>query len=466
MTLADIASAVRSGDGHGIVGTDLAATVVTGEVVIDSRAAGPGDLFIALRGERTDGHDHAGEAVARGAIAVLAERDLPLDVPVFVVPETLVALQSLARQVFSLDQPLTFGLTGSSGKTSTKDLLAQVLAAFGSTLAPAESFNNEIGLPLTATQRTSETMYAALEYSARGIGHIAFLCDIVRPHVAIVLNVGSAHLGEFGSVENIAVAKGELVEAATSLAVLNADDPLVSAMAARTVHPVVTFGRSQDAEYRASEISVDDDGRPSFRLETPKGRAPVQLQVRGEHQVWNALAVAAAVIGAGVTSDVALVARHLGEARPVSRWRMEVTERPDGVTVVNDAYNANPDSMLAALRTLAVMGRDGSRRTWAVLGPMAELGPDAESAHVEVGRAARHLAVSRLVVIGSAAAGIHAGAVAEGAGAGELAQVDDIDAAVALLRAELRPGDVVLVKASRSVGLERVAAALLAGASE
>jgi UDP-N-acetylmuramoyl-tripeptide--D-alanyl-D-alanine ligase len=462
MSLADVASAVRATPGHGADGTSLAETAVTGEVVIDSRTTKPGDLFVALRGERTDGHDHAAEAVARGAVAVLAERDLPVEVPVFVVPDALVGLQFLARQVFSLDQPLTFGLTGSSGKTSTKDLLAQVLAAFGPTLAPAGSFNNEIGLPLTATQRTSATAYAALEYSARGIGHIAFLCGIVRPHVGIVLNVGSAHLGEFGSRENIAVAKGELVEAATSLVVLNEDDTLVRAMAARTVHPAVTFGRSDAADFRASEVVVDDEGRASFRLETATGSAPVHLQVRGEHQTWNALAVAAAVLGAGVTTDVALVARHLSEARPVSRWRMEVTDRPDGVTVVNDAYNANPDSMLAALRTLQVMSRGGARRTWAVLGEMAELGSEGGVAHEEVGRAAARHAVSRVVVIGSAAAGIHAGAVAEGAPG--VAAVDDVDAALALLRAEVQPGDVVLVKASRSVGLEKLAAALLGDA--
>jgi UDP-N-acetylmuramoyl-tripeptide--D-alanyl-D-alanine ligase len=453
MTLEDIAGAVgapSAPDG-----------VVTGEVRIDSRAVGHGDLFVALRGEHSDGHDFAAAALDAGAVAVLVER--PATARDIVVPDALVGLQSLARQVFSVDQPLTFGLTGSSGKTSTKDLLAQVLAAFGPTLAPIGSFNNEIGLPLTATQRRTDTAYAALEYSARGIGHIAFLCEIVRPHVAIVLNVGSAHLGEFGSRENIAVAKGELVEAATSRVVLNADDALVSAMATRAAHPVVTFGRSEAADFRATDVLVDDEGRASFRLGTPKGHARVHLQVRGVHQVSNALAVAAAVIGAGVTSDVALVAHHLSQARAVSRWRMEVTDRADGVTVVNDSYNANPDSMVAALRTLQVMSRGGERRTWAVLGEMAELGAESGAAHEEVGRAAGQLAVSRVVVIGSAAAGIHAGAVAEGSAQAVL--VDDVDAALALLRDEVGPGDVVLVKASRSVGLEKLAAALLEGAA-
>jgi UDP-N-acetylmuramoyl-tripeptide--D-alanyl-D-alanine ligase len=452
MSLVDIA---------GAVGTDAVLDgVVTGEVRIDSRLVQPGDLFVALRGEHSDGHDFAQRAVDAGAVGVLVERrTTQRDI---VVPDALEALQCLARQVFSVDQPLTFGLTGSSGKTSTKDLLAQVLAEFGPTLAPANSFNNEIGLPLTATQRTTDTAYAALEYSARGIGHIAFLCDIVRPHVAVVLNVGTAHLGEFGSVDNIAVAKGELVEAATSLAVLNADDARVRAMADRTVHPVATFGVVADADYRATDVAIDDEGKASFRLETRTRQAPVRLQVRGEHQVPNALAAAAAVLAAGVTSDLDLVADLLSRAQAVSHWRMEVTERPDGVTVINDAYNANPDSMLAALRTLQVMSRGGERRTWAVLGEMAELGPDGASAHEEVGAAAARLAVSRLVVIGSGAAGIHAGAVQTGAGGS--VQVDDASAALALLQAEVAPGDVVLVKASRSVGLEKLAAALLEGA--
>jgi UDP-N-acetylmuramoyl-tripeptide--D-alanyl-D-alanine ligase len=447
-----------------IVGAAQApAGAVTGAVRIDSRAVQPGDLFVALRGEQTDGHAFAAAAVEAGAVAVLVER--PATDRDLLVPDALVALQTLATEVFRRDQPLTFGITGSSGKTSTKDLLAQVLAGFGSTLAPVGSFNNEIGLPLTALRRTPATAYAALEYSARGLGHIGFLCAIARPQVAVVLNVGSAHLGEFGSVANIAAAKGELVEAATDLVVLNADDPLVAGMAARTTRPVVTFGTGTGADYRAEDVDIDDEGRAGFSLVAPQGRAVVRLQVRGQHQVSNALAVAAAVLAGGVTGDVGRVAELLGAARPVSRWRMEVTERADGVTVVNDAYNANPDSMRAALKTLAVMSRGKQRRTWAVLGPMAELGDDARDAHMELGRFVVRLDVSRLVVIGPEAGGIHAGAVLEGSWGEESVHVDDVDAAVALLREEIVPGDVVLVKASRSAGLERVAAALLEGTS-
>ena len=425
----------------------------TGEVRIDSRAVQPGDLFVALPGEQVDGHDYVERALQAGAFACVVQRDTPGQ---YVVPDSLVALQDLARTVFAQDQPRTFGITASSGKTSTKDLLAHVLRGFGETLAPVGNFNNEIGLPLTATQRTPTTRYAALEYGARGPGHIAFLCGIARPDVAVVLNVGSAHLGEFGSAEAIAQAKGELVEAAAARAVLNADDPRVLAMRSRTDRPVRTFGLSSGADVRATDVRLDDLGRASFRVEGE----PVQLQLTGEHHVSNALAVVAATLG-DVSDDLPRLAAALGEARPASRWRMEVTERADGVTVVNDAYNANPESMRAALKTLAVMSAGKTRRTWAVLGAMGELGPDERAAHMDLGRFVVRLDVSRLVVIGELAGGIHAGAVLEGSWGEESVHVDDVDAAVALLRAELAPGDVVLVKASRSAGLERVAAALV-----
>ncbi|MCW2680959.1 MAG: murF [Frankiales bacterium] len=429
---------------------------VTADVEVDSRLVQPGGLFVALPGERVDGHDHAAAAVRAGAVAAVTARTLE-GVPCLVVADPLAALQALASYVHALDpEPLTIGVTGSSGKTSTKDLLAQVLAGFGPTLAPQGSFNNELGLPLTALRRTADTRYAALEYSARGVGHIAYLCGIVQPHVAVVLNVGSAHLGEFGSREGIARAKGELVEAARTRAVLNADDPLVLGMRSRTDRPVTTFGTSAGADVVAEDIRLDDLGRARFRVRGEQ----VRLQLVGEHHVSNALAVLAAVLG-DVTDDVARVAALLSDARPVSRWRMEVTERADGVTVVNDAYNANPESMRAALKALAVMSAGKSRRTIAVLGPMAELGDDATEAHQALGRFLVRLDIGQLVVVGEDAGGIHAGAVLEGSWGGESVHVPDVAAAVALLREELRPGDVVLVKASRSAGLERVAAAVL-----
>jgi UDP-N-acetylmuramoyl-tripeptide--D-alanyl-D-alanine ligase len=442
------------GDGH---------AVVAGDVEVDSRLVRPGALFVALAGERTDGHDHVAQAVAAGAVAALTSRPVAGQ-PCLVVPDPLVALQALAAHVFAQDQPRTFGVTGSSGKTSTKDLLAQLLGE--DVLAPVGSFNNELGLPLTLLRRTAATRAAVLEYSARGVGHIAFLTGLARPHVALALNVGSAHLGEFGSVEAIAQAKGELVEAAVpygdepAVVVLNGDDPRVLAMRDRAPAGarVVVVGTGPQAEVRADDVVLDDGGRASFLLRAPQGEARVGLRLVGEHHVGNALSAAAAAL---LVEDLATVAARLEAAGAVSRWRMEVTERADGVTVVNDAYNANPDSMRSALKTLQVMGRGKQRRTVAVLGPMAELGDGARDAHMDLGRFLVRLDVGQLVVVGPDAGGIHAGAVLEGSWGSESVHVDDVDAAVALLREQLRPGDVVLVKASRSAGLERVAAALL-----
>ncbi|HVE75079.1 MAG TPA: UDP-N-acetylmuramoyl-tripeptide--D-alanyl-D-alanine ligase [Mycobacteriales bacterium] len=442
----------------GSVGLGQQSTRVTGEVVTDSRRVRAGDLFIALQGERTDGHDHAQAALDAGAVAVVAER--PVVERALVVPDTLAALQSLAKAVFTRDQPLTFGITGSSGKTSTKDLMGQVLQRYGETLVPEGSFNNEIGLPLTLLRRTEDTSFAVLEYSARGTGHIAFLCGMARPDVAIVLNVGSAHVGEFGSMSATAQAKGELVEAAGRHVVLNADDPLVAEMAARTRRPVTTFGL-EGGQVRAGDIRLDEHGRASFELRCPQGSALVRLRAVGAHQVPNALAAAAGILAAGVTEDVARLAVELSEARPLSRWRMEVTERDDGVTVVNDAYNANPESMRAALCTLAALGAEGKRRTWAVLGPMAELGDTAMEAHRQIGRLVAELGIDRLVVVGAEAAEIHVGAALHGFPAAHGIQVADREAATRHLHTGLAPGDVVLVKASRSAGLERVAAAVL-----
>ena len=422
---------------------------------IDSRQVAPGDLFVALPGERVDGHAFAAAAVAAGAAGVLAAR--PAGVPAVVVADPAGALGRLACWYAGTIPARVVGITGSSGKTSTKDLVAQVVERAGATVAPVGSFNNELGLPLTVLRADATTAFLVLEMSARGTGHIAWLCGVAPPEAGVVLNVGVAHLGEFGSREAIAVAKGELVEALPphGLAILNADDPLVMGMTARTPAPVVTFGSAGD--YRAEDVVLDDLSRASFTLVTPGGRAPVRLRLVGEHHVSTALAAAAVGEWAGL--PVAAVAGALSDAVPRSRWRMEVRETADGVTVINDAYNANPDSTKAALKTLAAAGR-GGRRTWAVLGEMAELGDAAWDAHDEVGRLCVRLDINRLVVVGANAKGIHAGAGLEGSWGNETTFVDDADAALRLLLAELRPGDVVLVKASRAAGLERVALAL------
>ncbi|MEV7688599.1 UDP-N-acetylmuramoyl-tripeptide--D-alanyl-D-alanine ligase [Streptomyces bungoensis] len=436
---------------------------VTGPVVRDSREVRPGSLFAAFAGERADGHDYAQDVVRAGAVAVLASR--PVGAPAIVVEDVQTALGALARHVVQRLGATLVALTGSAGKTSTKDLIAQVLRRKAPTVFTPGSLNNEIGLPLTALSATEETRFLVLEMGARGIGHIRYLTGLTPPRIGLVLNVGSAHIGEFGGREQIAQAKGELVEALPEdgAAVLNADDPLVRAMAARTKAKVVLFGESAEADVRAENVRLTDSGQPSFRLHTPSGAADVTMRLYGEHHVSNALAAAAVAHELGMSAEE--IATALSEAGSLSRWRMEVTERPDGVTIVNDAYNANPESMRAALRALAAMGR--GRRTWAVLGKMAELGDEALAEHDAVGRLAVRLNVSKLVAVGGIEASwLQLGAYNEGSWGEESVHVSDAQAAVDLLRSELRPGDVVLVKASRSVGLESVAQALLETAAE
>ncbi|XVS63049.1 UDP-N-acetylmuramoyl-tripeptide--D-alanyl-D-alanine ligase [Actinosynnema sp. CA-299493] len=483
LSLAEIAEVV-GGKLHHATGAE----VVTGSVEFDTREITPGGLFLALPGARVDGHDFAAQAVERGAVGVLAGREV--DAPAVIAPPVdraegnayvlsgdtdgagaavLAALAKLARHVTDRLADLTVvGVTGSSGKTSTKDLIAQVLAPLGPTIAPPGSFNNELGHPWTALRADEDTRFLVLELSARGIGHIAELCRVAVPRVGAVLNVGSAHVGEFGSRENIALAKGELVEALPEdgVAILNADDPLVAGMAGRTKAKVVLVGENPSAQVRAVDVELDEQARARFTLVTPAGEAAVRLAVHGPHQVGNALTAAAIAIELGATPDQ--VAESLGTAARVSAHRMAVSERPDGVTIVNDAYNANPESVRAALKSLATISRSTTpaRRSWAVLGPMAELGADSIRAHDEIGRLAVRLDINKLVVVGQDARAMHQGAHLEGSWGEEAIVVPDVSAAVELLRDQVRPGDVVLVKASNSYGLWRVAEALLEAGSK
>ncbi|MGW4883534.1 UDP-N-acetylmuramoyl-tripeptide--D-alanyl-D-alanine ligase [Streptomyces murinus] len=459
LSLAEIA-AVVGGQTHDIPDPSVQ---VTGPVVRDSREVVPGSLFAAFVGERVDGHDFAPQVVEAGAVAVLASR--PVGVPAIVVEDVQNALGALARHVVARLGATLVALTGSAGKTSTKDLIAQVLSGKAPTVFTPGSFNNEIGLPLTALTATEETRFLVLEMGARGIGHIRYLTGLTPPRIGVVLNVGTAHIGEFGGREQIAQAKGEIIEGLPEdgAAVLNADDPLVRAMAPRTKAKVVLFGESAEADVRAENVRLTDTGQPTFRLHTPSGASDVTMRLYGEHHVSNALAAAAVAHELGMSAEE--IATALSGAGSLSRWRMEVTERPDGVTIVNDAYNANPESMRAALRALAAMGK--GRRTWAVLGKMAELGDEALAEHDAVGRLAVRLNVSKLVAVGGIEASwLQLGAYNEGSWGEESVHVSDAQAAIDLLRSELRPGDVVLVKASRSVGLEGVAAALLETGAE
>jgi len=449
-------------------------TVVTGEVVIDSRRAGPGGLFAALAGERSDGHDFAPAAIAAGAVAVLASRPVP--VPSVLVADVPAALAALARFVVdSLPAARIAGITGSSGKTSTKDLAAQLVERLGPTIAPAGSYNNELGHPLTVLRADPATRYLVLELSARGIGHIAHLCGIAPPRYGVVLNVGRAHAGEFGGLDQVARAKGELVEAlpADGVAILNADDPRVLAMAARTSARVITFSCAEDPRppirppirapirpsIRAADVRLDDLGRPGFTLLTPEGPAAVSLRLHGAHNVSNALAAAALARELGL--GLAAIADGLSAAVARSRWRMEVHRRADGVTVINDAYNANPESVRAAIEALRHLARDG--RGFAVLGHMAELGDTSQASHEDVGELAARAGLAGLIAVGPEAAPILSGARRVRSWRGEALGVPDGRAALAVLGDRLKPGDVVLVKASRAARLEGVAALLSRG---
>lgn len=437
-------------------GTDPNAAVSS--IAIDSRHIEQGALFVAIPGERVDGNSYTEQALAAGAGAVLGQRT---DVPgVVVVPDSQEALGRLASYVHGqLPDLVTVGMTGSSGKTSTKDLLAAILTTQGSTVAPAGSANNELGMPLTILACTTQTRFLVLEMGARGVGHIAYLCSIATPQVGIELNVGTSHLGEFGSREAIATAKSELVRALpdSGTAVLNADDPLVMQMAEVTAAQVMTFGEAPSADVQLKDLRLDELARPQFTLSHQGQTVPVALGFSGAHMAVNAAAAAAAAIAVGV--ELPDVAAALNTAEPRSRWRMEIHRTPDGITVINDAYNANPESMRAALKALMSMSTEG--RTWAVLGEMLELGDESAEQHDSLGRLAVRLDVDRLLAVGDGARPIHMGAAHEGSWGEESAWTPDVDSAIEILRDQLLPGDVVLVKASRSIGLERVAQALL-----
>jgi UDP-N-acetylmuramoyl-tripeptide--D-alanyl-D-alanine ligase len=460
LTVAELAAVVDGRLDH------ADASAVVEAVAVDSRRVSAGAVFVAIRGERVDGHDFAAAAVADGAVVVLAARPVSAPdgtaLPCVVVDDPVLALGRWAAWVRRerLDCQV-IGITGSSGKTSTKDLVAAVLTQAGPTVSPQGSFNTEVGLPLTVLSADASTRFLVLEMGMRGEGHIAYLVSLADPDVGAVINVGSAHLELLGSRQAIARAKGEMVRdlRANAVAVLNHDDPFVLAMRDTTSARTVSFGEGAGADIRAVDVRLDDQARPAFTLvdERTGDSASVELGLSGEHYVSNALAAAAIARAVDVPVDV--IAAALTGARIPSRWRMEITEAPGGYTVVNDAYNANPESMRAALKALAAMA-DG-RRTWAVLGEMRELGDASLEEHDAIGRLAVRLDISRLVCVGPGTRVMHLAASSEGSWGDESVHVPDADAAIGLLSEQVRPGDVVLVKASRSIGLERVAAALL-----
>ncbi|WP_077489536.1 UDP-N-acetylmuramoyl-tripeptide--D-alanyl-D-alanine ligase [Sinomonas mesophila] len=459
-------------------------SVVPTSVVTDSREAEPGSLYVAKPGETADGHSFVGAAFAAGAVLALCEREVAdadgTVYPSVIVPDAVLAMGALAREAVrrirteraARGEAFTVvGITGSVGKTTTKDLLAGIFrsTAEGSssptaTVAPQGSYNGEVGVPLTVFRADASTRYLVIEMGATGLGHIDYLAEMVAPDIGVVLCVGTAHAGEFGGVENIAETKGELLEALApaGCAVINIDDPRVREMEARTTARRVFFTSdpagageyaSRGTLVAAHGTTVDAGGSPVFDLAVGDA-APVRVVSRliGAHHTTNLLAAASAASAAGVPAE--RIAASLSEQGPGSRWRMERTDRPDGVTVINDAYNANPESMRAALRTLADLGQ--GRRTWAVLGAMLELGDESIAAHTAVGTLVVRLNIDRLVVVGREARALYISAVNEGSWGSECSFVEDADAAYGLLEKELAPGDLVLVKSSNGVGLRHL----------
>ena len=451
LRLAEIAQIV----GGRFVTADVVDVEVDGSVQTDSRLVVPGSIFFALPGEATDGALFAEAAATAGAALVVAERELPLNVPVLVVPDGVAALAALAAEVVARVRAAgtlsVVAITGSNGKTTTKNLLRAILSAQAPTVAPQGSFNNHVGAPISMLGIDYDTRYLVVEMGASGAGEIARLVAIAKPDIGIVLKVGLAHVGEFGGIDAVQRAKSEMVTdlASSSVAILNADDDRVAAMASLTRASVRWFGLSTAADVRAEDIEATARGT-AFTLVVGDLRLPVQLRILGEHHVLNALAALSAARELGV--DLAEAITAIEAVARAERWRMELLLPASGAIVINDAYNASPDSMAAALKTLAQV-RGESDRTIAVLGEMAELGEYSDEEHDRIGRLVVRLNIRKLIVVGHLARHIHNAAGLEGSWDGESVFVSTPDEAYDLLREDLGTGDIVLVKSSKSANL-------------
>ena len=459
LSLAEISQALN-GELRGPAG--VAEFLVTGSVETDSRLVTPGALFFARPGEVTDGHLFVASAAANGAIAVVVDHAVEVEIPQIIVADVTLALGALAKFVLARIRESSgikvIGITGSNGKTTTKNMLREILSRVGETIAPIESYNNEVGAPISILKADFETKFLVVELGAGGPGSIAYLADIAKPDLGVMLKVGLAHVGEFGGIEGTAKIKGELAAALTSdnLLIANADDGYVRDMP--TDAKQVWFGTAPDAGYRASDLQLDIKGT-SFEIHWPSGETDrVTLQILGEHHVMNALAACAVADQLGVARSV--IKSALEEMPLAERWRMQLTNREDGISTINDAYNASPDSMKAALQTLAQLGKSG-RRTIAILGEMAELGSFAREQHDALGRIVVRLNIDQLVVVGLAAKLIHMGAEQEGSWGGESKFFDSIAEALGYVRGMLVAGDIVLVKSSKSANLRHLGDELL-----
>ncbi|MDR7234926.1 UDP-N-acetylmuramoyl-tripeptide--D-alanyl-D-alanine ligase [Agrococcus sp. BE272] len=436
--------------------------VVTGSVETDSRLVTPGGAFFAMPGEVTDGHRFVDAAIAAGAALIVAERPLEQDVPHVVVVDGVVALGALAaeviRRVRAAGELTVIGVTGSNGKTTTKNMLQAILEEHGPTVSPVKSFNNEVGAPMTMLRIDEATRFLVLEMGASVEGDIARLTAMAHPDLGVVLKVGLAHAGEFGGVEATTRAKTEMVQdlAEHHVAVLNRDDERVRGMAAATRARIAWFGTEpgpadEPTTLWASDVESTLEGTLAT-IHRGGESWPLRLRILGEHHVMNALAALTVADALGLDLERAIAA--LGTMPRAERWRMELLEPGGGITVINDAYNASPDSMAAALRSLAHMTRQAARRSVAVLGEMGELGPLSAEEHDRVGRLAVRVRIDRLVVVGIGAKAIHDAAELESSFGQDTVWVEDAEQAEALLRSSLEPGDVVLVKSSLSAGLK------------
>lgn len=428
--------------------------VVTASACIDSRAIVVGGIFVAFLGEHLDGHDFANDSMQGGAVAAIVSRDV--GVPSIQVAEPVLALQRLAAHVrAALPALKVIGITGSQGKTTTKDLLFAILSDVAPTIAPPGSYNNELGAPLTLLRCSLSTRYCILEMGARHQGDISRLASLAGVDVGAVLNIGSAHIGEFGSHAALASAKGELISALKPLgvAILGTYDAATSELSAIAACRVTTFGEKPGADIRGERVSLVR-GRPEFLLVRGDESVEVRLKYFGRHQVANALAAAAIAAELGI--ELSRIAAVLSRATPVSQWRMEVSHRGgDGVTVINDSYNANPESMAAAIDLLGEWAAEERRPTWAVLGQMHELGASSDQAHRLIGRLVARRGINHLLVVGSGAGEILNGALEMAIADAKI--VADSESALDYLRARIEPGALILVKASRASGLENLA---------
>lgn len=454
LTLTEIAAAINGTCVLSAIGDDPS-TVITGESQTDSREVKPGQVFFARRGEETDGHLFVAKAVEAGAVLLVVEREVDAHVPQIVVKDATVALGQLAtevvRRVRAAGELTIVGITGSNGKTTTKNLVAAMAERCGNSVASEKSFNNEVGGPLTMLRVQRDTRTLVAEMGASAEGEIARLTAMAPPNIGVVLTVGLAHAGEFGGIETTFRTKSEMVRdlPASAVAVLNRDDPHVSRMAAMTQARVRWFGLHPKADVRASDIDSDATGT-RFTLHIDDESALVNFHVLGEHHITNALAAAA--VGRELGLGLVEIVDSLQGVTKAARWRMEVMGGRDGVTVVNDAYNASPDSMAAAIRTLAQIRKPGGR-TVAVLGAMSELGEYSTEEHIRIGLQAVRLRISELVVVGKEARQLHISAINEGSWDGESVFFEEQDDAYDYLRRTLQVNDTVLVKSSNSAGL-------------